>query len=369
MNKKIITLINGYELEKRNSMNIYLSNLYGSLITINIIDNIFIHKLNNPHFHKRKFFYIFEKYFLLPIKLMRFKTDIIHIVDHTYSHIIKYFWKTKIIITVHDIIPILSYNNKIKGLTYPHNPLLFKFSIKYIRKADAIITVSECTKKDIIEIYKINPKKIHVIHPGIDDSFKLIETELQEKIIKKLNLQFPKINKFILLSGSTDYKNHKIALQVIRKFIDHYNINIYFILTGKLNVNVLNIINSYNLDYNYINIESISNAEMPYLYNYVDCLFFPSLYEGFGFPILESMACGTPVLTSNSGSIPEIAADAAVMHNPLHVIDFCNSLFKILYDQQFRSDLIKKGLINSKKFSWENTAEKTNFIYKNIFST
>jgi glycosyltransferase involved in cell wall biosynthesis len=108
---------------------------------------------------------------------------------------------------------------------------------------------------------------------------------------------------------------------------------------------------------------------MPYLYNYVDCLFFPSLYEGFGFPILESMACGTPVLTSNSGSIPEIAADAAVMHNPLHVIDFCNSLFKILYDQQFRSDLIKKGLINSKKFSWENTAEKTNFIYKNIFST
>ena len=362
-----ITFITGYSIEKRISMNIYVDYLYKFLHCIRNQYNIKILRLISPKYSFNRLLYLFEKYIILPFSIARVDSDIYHIVDHTYAHVIKYISSKKIkVVTIHDLIPILAYENKIQGLSYPHNPILFKYSMRFIDKANSIITVSENTKNDIINIFKINPNKIKVIYPGIDPSFKKLDHVVINNFILSKNLIQYRNYKLILLSGNTEYKNHITALNVLKQFINKFNINIKFVFTGKLNKSVNEFIIQNDLEAFIIHIEYVNNKEMPALYNLVDCLFFPSFYEGFGFPILESMACGTPVLTSTSGSIPEIVNNAAVMHSPESINEYIESLFLILSNEHFRDDLIQKGLSNSRRFTWDKTAKETKELYDKL---
>lgn len=105
---------------------------------------------------------------------------------------------------------------------------------------------------------------------------------------------------------------------------------------------------------------------MAEIYNAVDLFVFPSLYEGFGIPPLEAMACGTPVITSNTSSLPEVVGDAAIQINPYDVEKFAEEMYEVLTNERLKEEMIRKGLERSKMFSWENSAKKTLKVYREM---
>ena len=112
---------------------------------------------------------------------------------------------------------------------------------------------------------------------------------------------------------------------------------------------------------------SVAKEELVYLYNLADLFVYPSLYEGFGYPPLEAMACGCPVVASNVTSIPEVVGEAAVLIDPYDVEGMANAIGRVLLDEQLRAELIKKGFKQVKKFSWEKTAKETLEVYKKVY--
>ena len=108
---------------------------------------------------------------------------------------------------------------------------------------------------------------------------------------------------------------------------------------------------------------------MPKFYNAADVLVFPSFYEGFGLPPLESMACGTPVITSNTSSLPEVVGDAGIMIDPYDVDTLAKSMYQILTNDELKNDMVKKGLERAKMFSWEQAAKETSKMYEEVYNS
>ena len=175
-----------------------------------------------------------------------------------------------------------------------------------------------------------------VVYEGVGAQFKPQNPTEVSKFKRKMNLP----DKFILsIGGVGDRRNLKRVKETCK--------NYYLVITGQ-------------------NIPWIPHEELPLLYASSKILLYPSFYEGFGLPILEAMACGVPVITSNVSSMPEAGGDAALYVDPNSLEDIQKKLDEVLEDKDLRDNLIKKGFKQAKKFSWEKCAEKTAEIYKSV---
>jgi glycosyltransferase involved in cell wall biosynthesis len=231
---------------------------------------------------------------------------------------------------------------------------LMKLSCKI---SDKTISISKSTKKDLIEILKINPNKIQTVYLAVEDDFKIIRSPKKiEKIKKKYKLNQP----FIFYCGSiSPRKNILRMLEAFNEIKDKIPHNFY--LTGnaewKMSI-VSKYIKENDLYKRVIKIGFVDEDDLPKIYNLADLLLFPSLYEGFGLPILEAQACGCPVLTSNVTSCPEVAGDGAHIVDPYSVDEIRDGILKIIEDNDYKEQLIQKGFENIKRFSWEKSARK-----------
>ena len=267
------------------------------------------------------------------------------------------------IITVHHL----------SWLYYPErftffNRLVFTFFLpRSIRNADKIIADSYATKKDIIKFFKVPSKKIKVIYLGIDDGLYTLkkDREDQEKrteVLHKYNLP----DKYILSIGSL--LPRKNVVNIIRAFheLRKKGREEKLVIIGKkawLYEQIFNVIKQFNLKDDVIFTGYVDDKDLPCLYGSARLLLFPSLYEGFGLPILEAMASGCPVITSNVSSMPEVAGDAALLVNPNSVREITEATKLIMTDKRQRENLIEKGYDQVKKFSWEKTARETLITY------
>lgn len=221
--------------------------------------------------------------------------------------------------------------------------LWYKFLIPRIaKKALLIFTVSKFSKKEIAENLNIPPEKIKVIYNGINEKF------------RPLGL---KREKFILWIGSFQpYKNLEnlfLAFKIFKKNLPEYKLY----LVGGLNKRVFRKIKLSKIE----GIEFLGekeDEELIKLYNQASLFVFPSLYEGFGLPVLEAMACGCPVVASKIPSLEEIYGDAVVYVDPYDPESIANGMIKILTDENLQKELIKKGLEKVKQFGWDKTANE-----------
>ncbi len=204
------------------------------------------------------------------------------------------------------------------------------------KEIDMVIAVSESTKRDLIEITKIPASKIAVIYEAAGKQFKPIDEQSIQNFKKKYRLP----EQFILAIGGIGERKN---LQRIQEVTKDWNL----VITGK-------------------NIPWINDNELPLLYNAATVLFYPSLYEGFGLPILEAMACGTPVITSNISAMPEIGGKAALYVNPENIADMAKKLREVMEDKNLRKELSKKGRLRAKQFSWERCAQETIAVYQSL---
>lgn len=270
-----------------------------------------------------------------------------------------------------NIIPFTHKNLNAKKVNIVHDLAYFdnklneykKFDTLYMKTfmkkscllSDKIIAVSQSTKDDIVKRFGIDKKKIIVAHEGVENNFKVLSKKELEITIKKFNLEIP----FIFYCGSlSPRKNILRALKAFNKIKDKVPHKIY--LAGGQSWNdseVLEYIDK-NLNNRVIKVGYLSEEELVHFYNISDLYIYPSIYEGFGLPILEAQSCGCPVLTSNLTSCPEVAGDGAVIVEAYDIGDIKKKMYKILTDKNYKKKIIEKGYENVKKFSWGKMADK-----------
>lgn len=263
--------------------------------------------------------------------------------------------KAKKVTTVHDLTPAL-YPNYHDSLVIQN----FKKNIQLIEsQADLVFVDSKATEEDLVEHSSIPRQKIEVVYPGLNAKFRASSYEEITRVKQKYHLQKP----YILTVGTKEPR--KNIQRLIEAFESLNNGEINLVLVGK---------HGWGKDdmkvgdkkLNIIELGFVADEELPALYSGAMLFAYPSLYEGFGFPVLEAMACGCPVITSNISSLPEIAGNAALLVYPKDVKEIAHALHTLISNRNLQRDLTKKGLIQAKKFSWEEAAKQTLKIYNII---
>ena len=294
----------------------------------------------------------------LPLKLRNYNFDIIHELSQ-----LPIFWteiNSRKIITIHDLSPLL-YPETFDIFTVNLNRYLLPHALK---RADIVIAVSNNTRKDLIRIFKLPEEKIKVTYLGVNEFFKPIE--VSESFLKKYKISKP----YILYVGTLEpRKNIPTLLKAFYKLKKKYKIPHTLVVVGKIGwkyheiFKILDILKlqKYIIFTGYVPIE-----DLPKLYSSADIFVYPSIYEGFGLPPLEAMACGCPVVTTNVSSLPEIVGDAGVKVNPYDVVGLATAIYDVITDESLKRALSTKGINRAKKFNWKITAKKTLDIYKSI---
>jgi len=270
--------------------------------------------------------------------------------------------KCKTITTFHD----LSFEKYPEFYSAHKNYWHFSMNPKrQARRADKIIAVSESTKNDLVELYKINPDKIKVIYSGINSELQIMNYESRIMEVKeKYNLP----ENYILYLGTLEPRKNIIGLiKVFEKFKKGGGIfDIKLVIAGSkgwLYEDIFKAIENSPAKNDIIFTGFIDDEDKSILYSQAELFIYPSFYEGFGFPPLEAMACGTPVITSNFSSLPEAVGDAAITINPYNLDELYRAMEMVLNDEKLKNILIAKGFQQTKKFSWQKCArESLDFI-------
>lgn len=345
MSEPRILLIGNIKEDGSKSMQVYLNYLKKNFHNIDIV---------SPSTKIRPFFY---KNFIYPLKIIKKRFlnnyDIFHIVDHSYGNLAYFLSKDKTIITCHDLIQLKT------NIGTWRSRLFFRFYLLGLKRAKKIIADSKNTKKDIIDILNISSEKIKVV-PLVSIN-KNIFTKLDKKVIKQ---KYELRDEYILLSvGGFAYKNTLLILKTLNKLKKEFP-KIRLIKIGDFTEEESKFIKEKNLENLIIKKKNLSEKEIVEMYNLADILVFPSLYEGFGIPPLEAMACGTPVIVSNTSSLPEVVGNAGILINPYSVNELTDAIKKIKNNKNIQKDLIKKGLKNLQRFDKKKIIEKISKIYK-----
>lgn len=304
--------------------------------------NKFIKKIlvNAPHYSLK------EQTTFLKI-LLKEKCDIVH-----FPHFnIPILYRKPYIVTIHDLTLTLFPGKK---RTKWYHRMAYNFTIKNAtRKAKKIIAVSKNTKIDLIHFLKIPSKKIIVIENGVNPNFTLLKSP-------KCKIK----DQFLLYTGV--WRSHKNIPRLLAAFNilrNEKNLDLKLAITGKPDPcypEVKQIVQKLGLKKHVIFTGLVSEKELIHLYNAAYIYVFPSLYEGFGFPPLESMRCGTPVAASNISSIPEVCGkENAVYFDPYDIADIAEKIYMLHKDADLQAKLIADGMKHATKFSWEKTAQKT----------
>ena len=271
------------------------------------------------------------------------------------------------IVTIHDII----YLEKIdfKGTAYQNLGNLYRRFIvpKIANRADLILTVSNFERENIIQNLKISENKVRVLYNGVSDVFnnRYSEDQLNE-FRKAYNL--PK--DYIMFLGNTAPK--KNTRNVIRAYSEYCNSEknvvplVLLDYKRELVEKYLVELKAQHLINNFIFPGYVPHHQMPLMYSASSLFLYPSLRESFGLPILEAMSCGTPVITSNTSCMPEIAADAAKQINPLNYFELAEAIKGLMQSKSCQKIYIEKGLEHVKKFTWKASAERLLNIYNSF---
>jgi glycosyltransferase involved in cell wall biosynthesis len=266
------------------------------------------------------------------------------------------------IITIHDLLS-LRYNNISR-----HQRFYFKYLLPFlVSRSRLVITVSESTRQDVIHYLKCNPEKVKVVYNGYDDT-KYFRQPAQDHIFKKYGIR----NYFLAVGPTYPHKNFETLLNAYSSLPPDIKKTYPLLIAGGMK-NYLDHLKNFT-DSNglspYVYFTGYVEADlMPSLYREAFALIFPSLYEGFGFPLLEAMACGCPVLCSSTSSMPEVCGEAALYFDPLKVSSLSEAMQSLIADAYVRASLMEKGLVQAKKFSWQKTAMEFKSIIDHQFHT
>ena len=271
------------------------------------------------------------------------------------------------VVTIHDVIPLILKEYAWRKLTMAYNALVSRAA----KRAQAIIAVSQCSKRDIERTLHIPSERIHVIGNAVDETFRPIHDAWQLQAVRDRYSIGPK---YALYFGGFDLR--KNVARIIRAYAqlpaalrEEYQL----VVAGRLHLlghplypDPRPLVNELGLDGRVIFTGQIREQDKAPLYSGATAFVFPSLYEGFGMPVLEAMACGTPVLSSETSALPEVVGDAGLLVDPYEIDAISSGLERLLEDQALRQDLGERALERSRFFTWRQVAEQTVQVYREV---
>jgi len=302
--------------------------------------------------------------FVLPFQIKKYKIDVLHSPGYT-APILTLCCS---VVTIHDM----------NYFYYPQDfPKLTALSLKLLvplaaRSSYKIIAVSKNSKKDLVKVLKIPESKICVIYEA-GSSYLSVSTATENKIREKLKKGYGIGKKFILsVSASHPHKNLYRLIQAYDILCRKYHIDCQLVIVGvrgRAHFSLVNLAKEMSLEDSIIFTGWIPKENLSLLYSEAELFVFPSLFEGFGMPVLEAMRHCTPVVSSNTASLPEVVGEAAILINPYNTGEIAEAMYRLLKDQALRGSLVKKGLNRIKRFSWEKTAKQTLKVYEETVMT
>jgi glycosyltransferase involved in cell wall biosynthesis len=235
------------------------------------------------------------------------------------------------------------------------------------RRAHRILTVSEASKRDIIHFFSVRPEKIVVVYNAIDERFRVAPSE---EAVARVRERYQLDHEFVLYAGNI--KPHKNLVRLIEAFdglrrrgFDDLKLLIIGDEISRLPA-LRRAVHSHKLHKHVRFLGYLPADTLAILYRLAAVFVFPSLYEGFGLPPLEAMACGTPVVTSNVSSLPEVTGGAAVLVDPYDVESIVDGIARILSSPSLSHELRAKGIARAREFSWERSVARTRELYQEI---
>jgi len=279
------------------------------------------------------------------------------------AHVLPIVHPRRSVVTIHD----LGY------LYYPQahrllDRLYLDLSTRYnARAATHLIADSSATERDLIERYGTNPDKITVIYPGYDNT--VFQPTRDKEVIEAVKARHGIAGDYILFVGTLQPRKNLARLIEAFSNLQYPISNIQLLISGKkgwLYEEIFRRVEELGLEERVVFTDYVPEGDLPALLSGARLFVFPSLYEGFGMPVLEAMACGTPVVCSNTSSLPEVAGDAALLVDPLDVGELAAALARVLDDAELRAELIQRGFEQAKGFSWEKCARETLDVLESV---
>ncbi len=278
---------------------------------------------------------------------------------HATEHLLLPLRSVPTVLTVHDLI--------FRHLPQHHKPLnrwyLNATMPLYCRRAGHVIAISECTKRDLVAAYGLPPEKVTVVHEAADPRFRPQPADLVAAVRARYHLP----ERYLLFVGTIEPRKNLARLLEAFEAIHADGLSDGLVIVGR---------RGWLYDDFFTRLEQspvreavifpgyVPDADLPAIYAGAQACVFPSLYEGFGLPVLEAMACGTPVVCSNTSSIPEIAGEAALYLDPGDVVEIIETTRRLLRDAALQEETRARGLSQAARFSWERTAQETRRVYR-----
>ena len=297
----------------------------------------------------------------LPLEVGRRPVDVLHL----QYNLPPFLPRCARVLTVHDI-------------SYEHFPECFRLRERLrnkiwvrasARRAEVVIAVSEYTKQDLVKTYGISPERVVVTLEAADPAFCPPRSRAQtDEVCRRYEIDGP----YVLYVGNIQpRKNLQRLIQAYGQLIAAGEITHRLVIVGQkawLYSDVFEEARRSGLSQQIIFTGYVPQEDLRHLYAGTDAFVFPSLFEGFGLPVLEAMACGAPVITSRTSSLPEVAGDAALYVDPYRVDDIARALQRLAHDEELRAQLSASGLKQAARFSWEETARRTLQAYEQAYT-
>jgi len=312
--------------------------------------------------------YPFWEQISLPLRVIKDELDILHCPGNSAPVFLPR--RVKLVLSIMDVMFMFPASQLPKSPSWYQR--IGRVYLKYIvpvvaMRASAITTISSSSRSDILKYIKVPEDRISVILLAANSACRII---CDEDKIKSLLTKFQLNGSFILALGALDpRKNTAMILKSFSILKKNYASDIKLVVVG-LSIQAINFFHKLAVDLGISKevelVGFINEDELVVLYNAAEMLVYPSLYEGFGLPVLEAMICATPVITSTCGSIPEIAGDAALMVNPLDADAIANEIMRLLTNRFLYVSLVEKGKLRAELFSWKMASEKIFAVYKTV---
>jgi glycosyltransferase involved in cell wall biosynthesis len=306
-----------------------------------------------------RFFDIFvDKFPNVPVDRLVGEYDVFHCPNFVPPPL-----KGNVVITVHDMV------YKVYPGFFPETirRSLTRHLARAAGNARRVIADSASTKQDIIKFLEVDPDKISVIYPAAASYFKPIK---DRRLIDAAKRRYGIDGDYIGFFATLEPRKNAISLiRAYSRLKREGQTKHKLVLAGSTgwdSDDVFKLISKLGLESDVIGTDYVPDEDLPLLMNGAEVVVYPSLYEGFGMPPLEAMACGTPVVTSNTSSLPEVVGDAGIMINPEDVEGLADGIESVLGNPKLQEEMRQKGLAQAKKFSWEQAARETLQVYKDI---
>jgi glycosyltransferase involved in cell wall biosynthesis len=293
----------------------------------------------------------------LPVHLRRRRIDVLHSPHHTAPMVVA---GCRRVITFHDLTFFLLADR------YPRSRALYFRTVSRAtaRVADALICPSQAVRDDIVRILHVRPEKVRAIAEAAGPEFQPIK---DRAALERLRTRLALPKRFILSVGSLEPGKNRATLLKAFAGLRKRGLGQKLVVAGQRAWKYeadLALAGELGIEGNVLFTGYVPPEEMPALYNAAELFVFPSLYEGFGLPVIEAMACGVPVVASNLSAIPEVAGEAALLVDPRDVEQLCDAMERLLRDRRLQGALRKRGLKRAQGFSWERAARETIAVYE-----